>query len=65
MDAIPFPDMLSETLTAHAIDELGTWVEEQIEKGISPITLMGLMELYKTSLAYNLLEDDEEEEEYD
>lgn len=63
MEPIQFPDMRSETLIEHSIDELGTWVEGQIAKGISPVTLIGLMELYKTSLAYNLLED--EEEEYD
>lgn len=65
METIQFPDMKSETLIERAIEELGIWVEGQIDKGLSPVTLIGLMELYKTSLAYNLLDDDEEEDEED
>lgn len=60
MEPIQFPDMRSETLIEHSIDELGTWVEGKLEAGMSAVTLIGLMELYKTSLAYNLLEDEEE-----
>ena len=60
MEPIQFPDMRSETLIEHSIDELGTWVEGKLEAGMSAVTLIGLMELYKISLAYNLLEDEEE-----
>ena len=63
MEPIQFPDMLSETLIEHSIEELGTWVEGKIDAGLSPVTLIGLMELYKSSLAYNLFEDEEEEDE--
>jgi len=62
MEPIQFPDMRSETLIEHSIDELGTWVEGKLEAGMSAVTLIGLMELYKTSLAYNLLEDEDEDD---
>jgi len=60
MDAIPFPDARADRLTENAMAELGDWVEKQIDLGVSPIVLIGLIETYKSSLCYNLLEDGEE-----
>jgi len=42
------------------MEQLGTWVEGQIELGVSPIILIGLMETYKSALSYNLLVDEDE-----
>lgn len=42
------------------MDELGNWVEGQMEKGVSAIVLIGLIETYKAALANNLLVDEEE-----
>lgn len=63
MDTIPFPDKVSDRLTEEALDKLGEWVEEYTERGVNQINLIGLMEIYKTSLAYNLLEDDYDDSE--
>jgi hypothetical protein len=43
-----------------AMEELGNWVESQIDLGLSPIILIGLMETYKSALSYNLLVDEDE-----
>ena len=59
MDTIPFPDTRADRLAENALEELGNWVESQIELGVSPILLIGLMETYKSSLCFNLLEDEE------
>jgi hypothetical protein len=59
MDTIPFPDTRADRLAENALEELGNWVESQIELGVSPIVLIGLMETYKSSLCLNLLEDEE------
>jgi hypothetical protein len=59
MDTIPFPDTRTDRLTENALEELGDWVESQIELGVSPIVIIGLMETYKSSLCFNLLEDEE------
>jgi hypothetical protein len=59
MDTIPFPDTRADRLAENALEELGNWVESQIELGVSPIVLIGLMETYKSSLCFNLLEDEE------
>lgn len=61
MDAIPFPDTRADRLAENAMAELGEWVEHQVELGVSPIVLIGLIETYKSSLAYNLLVDEEDE----
>jgi len=63
METIPFPDKISDRLTEEAMDKLGEWVEEYVEKGVNQISLIGLMEIYKTSLAYNLLEDEYDDDE--
>ena len=63
MDTIPFPDKISDRLTDEAMDKLGEWVEEYVEKGVNQVSLIGLMEIYKTSLAYNLLEDEYDDDE--
>jgi hypothetical protein len=59
MDTIPFPDTRADRLAENALEELGNWVESQIELGVSPILLIGLMETYKSSLCFNLLEDED------
>jgi hypothetical protein len=57
---VEFPDNKTERLIEEAMDQLGTWVEGQIELGVSPIILIGLMETYKSALSYNLLVDEDE-----
>ena len=59
MSTIDFPDVRNDRLAENALEELGNWVESQIELGVSPIVLIGLMETYKSSLCFNLLEDEE------
>ena len=59
MSTIDFPDVRNDRLTENALEELGNLVESQIELGVSPIVLIGLMETYKSSLCFNLLEDEE------
>ena len=61
MDAIPFPDMRNDRLTEEALEKLSEWVEHYIELGINQITIIGLLEIYKTSLSFNLLEDVEDD----
>ena len=60
MSTIEFPDTRSNRLIEQAMDELGNWVEGQMEKGVSAIVLIGLIETYKAALANNLLVDEEE-----
>jgi hypothetical protein len=57
---VEFPDNKTERLIEEAMDQLGTWVEGQIDIGLSPIILIGLMETYKSALSYNLLVDEDE-----
>jgi predicted transcriptional regulator len=57
---VEFPDNKTERLIEEAMDQLGNWVEGQIELGLSPIILIGLMETYKSALSYNLLVDEDE-----
>jgi hypothetical protein len=57
---VEFPDNKTERLIEEAMEELGNWVEGQIELGVSPIILIGLMETYKSALSYNLLVDEDE-----
>jgi hypothetical protein len=57
---VEFPDNKTERLIEDAMDQLGTWVEGQIDIGVSPIILIGLMETYKSALSYNLLVDEDE-----
>ena len=59
MSTIEFPDVRNDRLAENALEELGNWVESQIELGVSPIVLIGLMETYKSSLCFNLLEDED------
>lgn len=63
METIPFPDKISDRLTEEAMDKLGEWVEEFVDRGVNQVSLIGLMEIYKTSLAYNLLEDEDDADE--
>ena len=62
METVAFPDKKTERLIGDAMDQLGNWVESQIELGLNPVILIGLMETYKSSLAYNLLIDEEYED---
>jgi predicted transcriptional regulator len=57
---VEFPDNKTERLIEDAMDQLGNWVEGQIDIGVSPIILIGLMETYKSALSYNLLVDEDE-----
>jgi hypothetical protein len=57
---VEFPDNKTERLIEDAMEELGNWVEGQIDIGVSPIILIGLMETYKSALSYNLLVDEDE-----
>ena len=57
---VEFPDNKTERLIEDAMEQLGTWVEGQIDIGVSPIILIGLMETYKSALSYNLLVDEDE-----
>jgi hypothetical protein len=62
MDTIPFPDTRSDRLTENAMDELASWAEDKLESGINAISLIGILETYKSALAYNLLVDEEYED---
>ena len=57
---VEFPDTKSEKLIDNAMDALGDWVEGQLEIGLSPIVLIGLIETYKAALTSNLLIDEED-----
>jgi hypothetical protein len=57
---IDFPDNKVDHQIEDAMEELGNWVEGQIDIGLSPIILIGLMETYKSALSYNLLVDEDE-----
>ena len=57
---VEFADNKTERLIEDAMEQLGAWVEGQIELGVSPIILIGLMETYKSALSYNLLVDEDE-----
>ena len=61
MDAIPFPDMRNDRLTEEALDKLGEWVDHYIDMGVNQITIIGLLDIYKTSISFNLLEDVEDD----
>ena len=57
---VEFPDTKTEKLIEQAMEELGNWVESQIELGVSPVILIGLIETYKAALTNNLLVDEDE-----
>jgi len=57
---IEFPDNKLDKQIEDAMEQLGNWVESQIELGMSPIVLIGLMETYKSALTNNLLVDEDE-----
>ena len=57
---IEFPDNKIDKQIEDAMEELGNWVESQIELGVSPIILIGLIETYKAALTNNLLVDEDE-----
>ena len=57
---VEFPDTKTEKLIEQAMEELNNWVESQIELGVSPIILIGLIETYKAALTNNLLVDEDE-----
>lgn len=61
MSTIDFPDVRNDRLTEEALDKLGEWVEHYIELGVNQITIIGLLDIYKTSISYNLLEDVEDD----
>ena len=57
---VEFPDNKTERLIEDAMEQLGNWVESQLELGVSPIILIGLIETYKAALTNNLLVDEDE-----
>ena len=57
---IEFPDTKVDKQIEDAMEELGNRVESQIDLGLSPIILIGLMETYKSALTNNLLIDEDE-----
>ena len=57
---IEFPDTKVDNQIQDAMEELGNWFESQIDLGLSPIILIGLMETYKSALTNNLLIDEED-----
>lgn len=57
---VEFPNNKIDKQIEDAMDQLGTWVDSQIELDLSPIILIGLMETYKSALTYNLLIDEDE-----
>ena len=61
MTTIEFPDVRNDRLTEEALDKLGEWVEHSIDLGVNQITIIGLLDIYKTSISYNLLEDVEDD----
>ena len=60
MDLLKFPEAVD--MTEEAMEALSHWVEVYTEKGLSHVAVIGLLEIYKTSLAYNLLEDEDDYE---
>ena len=61
MTTIEFPDVRNDRLTEEALEKLGDWVENYIHQGVNQITIIGLLDIYKTSLSLNLLEDVEDD----
>ena len=61
MTTIEFPDVRNDRLTEEALDKLGEWVDNYIDLGVNQITIIGLLDVYKTSISYNLLEDVEDD----
>lgn len=56
-ETIPFPDNSYEKLWLEAYDELAEWVSTYLDAGIDPVSMVGLLETYKFSITYNLMED--------
>jgi len=57
---VEFPDTKIDKQIERAMDELGEWVESNLEQDVSPIILIGLIETYKAALTNNLLVDEDE-----
>ena len=57
---VEFPNTKVDHQIEDAIEALGNWVESQIDLGLSPIILIGLIETYKSALTNNLLIDEDE-----
>ncbi len=57
---VEFPNTKVDHQIEDAMEALGNWVESQINLGLSPIILIGLMETYKSALTNNLLIDEED-----
>lgn len=57
---VEFPDSKTDRQIDEAMDNLGTWVETNLEIGVSPIVLIGLIEVYKGALTTNLLVDEDD-----
>ena len=57
---VEFPNTKVDHQIEDAMEGLGNWVESQIDLGLSPIILIGLIETYKSALTNNLLIDEDE-----
>jgi len=57
METIPFPDVKYQKLAESAFDDLSQWVDKYLDAGVDETTMIGMLELFKTSMAFNLLED--------
>ena len=57
---VEYPNTKVDHQIEDAMEELGNWVESQIDLGLSPIILIGLIETYKSALTNNLLVDEDE-----
>ena len=47
---VEFPDTKTEKLIEQAMEELGNWVESQLELGVSPIILICLIKHFLSRL---------------
>jgi len=56
-ETIPFPDNSYEKLWLEAYDELSEWIDQYLEAGIDPVSMIGLLEVFKHSIATNVMED--------
>lgn len=57
MEPIYFPNIKLEVMTEKACQEIADWIEKYTDDGVDTLSLVGILEVYKTALTYNLLED--------
>lgn len=57
MEPIYFPNRKLEEMTEKACQEIADWIEKYTDDGVDTLSLVGILEVYKSALTYNLLED--------